>query len=751
MAKKDGIAVLNEYLNKVSERERRRAIFGRISALDDVVRDFIPYYYEKARSNGVIIDGALKNPIQSNIDYYNDIMGSEFRTDKGFIESSLSKWLPRLSFKARTSLAGAMLRIITQLKMEGKNENVIKNIYVKLMCWMYYKFAGIIPELGKDDPPKILAEGKVSYHELLLLNLLNSAGCDVLIAVTGGESAYLDVDPTGKICEYIHIEGADLPEDYFAAPIAPKAPETPQQNTIVSGKVRESAVNTYLKGSDIFAEIKTSPTERSSQDGFFFNTFVKINGVEDKVTYESELMALEQYFKGKNRGLVIVEGQIPPPTNAEIAEISRGNYQTPQKAIGELSKEIKQKGELKAILDSAFNYAMGTLLSEPDITTARITTYGVSLLCWLKRYFNDLYSNWQSNISGFFFLGNKITKKEGVFLKFLSRTPVDVVIFSPELEVTSDFDDPKLYFVNNPYSLKLDRFPAPERGARVGTAAYHAERDLDTLMYQNSGIYRDKQFKAADVAVLNTTYEEIPILWDEDLKYRPNFAENGDAVTIPVIFAKISGVKKGDVKKYWETIESLMTPDTVVIKKVPHITYNTPNPIKSSAVSFIKNGRLQKEKIKSDKNYKYGFLRGAMQQHLLDTLQDFIDRKPIVGMFENGTEYTVIATALNLDTDMLRLINKFDFTKTNPKLIYIMTDEGQLSLEDTIQATFLSAVGFDVLFFVPTGYAATEKYFVTGAPQEHQRGEYIYDLKVPVLKPGAVPKNAKPRFGFFKR
>lgn len=752
MAKKNGILNLDEYFKKVSERERRRGFFARISAYNDDVRDFLPYYYDKARTDGIIINGVLQNPDQANIAYYNETMGAAFRTDKGFIESALAKWLPRISFKARTNLAGAMMRILTRLKTEGKNESVIKNAYVKLMCWLYYKFERIIPNLGKDDPPKILAEGGVSYYELLLLSLLNAAGCDVLIVMTGGEAAYLDVDPTGEICDYIPVEGGEFPPDFSTTEVTRKKADESAKTELYGGKApREPGVNAYLKGGDIFAELKTSPSERSLSPEYFFNAFVKINGAEDKVTYESELMSLEQYYKGEDRGLVITEGQIPPPSNSEIAEIKRGNYKDSEQAIEALEKEIKLKGELKGILDSAFTYAMSTLLGEPGVNAARVTSYGVCVLCWLKRYFNELYSNWQRSISGFFFLGNNITPKEGVFLKFLSRTPVDVVILSPNPQAEAEFDDPKLYTVNNPYSLTLDKFPVPERGVKVGTAAYHAERDLDTLMYQNSGFYRDKQFGRADSAVLNTTYDEIPILWDEELKYRPNFAENGDSVTIPVIFAKVSGVKDGDVPKYWDTIESLMTPDTTVIKKVPHIPNNAPNPLKSAAVDFIKNGKLQKSKITSHKDYKYGFLRGSMQEHLLDTLQEFINRKPIAGMFENGTEYTVIASALNLDMEILRLINKFDFTKKNPKLIYIITDEGQLSLEDTVQAAFLSAVGFDVLFFVPTGYSSVEKYFKSGAPQEHQQGDYIYDMNIPALRAKPAPKKNKSKFGFFRR
>ena len=86
---------------------------------------------------------------------------------------------------------------------------------------------------------------------------------------------------------------------------------------------------------------------------------------------------------------------------------------------------------------------------------------------------------------------------------------------------------------------------------------------------------------------------------------------------------------------------------------------------------------------------------------------------------------------MNLNKDLLRLIQKFDFTKKNPKLIVINTSEKTLSLEDSILVAFLNLVGFDILFFVPTGYQCIEKYFPDGYVNEHQIGEYLYDLSVP--------------------
>ena len=276
----------------------------------------------------------------------------------------------------------------------------------------------------------------------------------------------------------------------------------------------------------------------------------------------------------------------------------------------------------------------------------------------------------------------------------------------------------------------------------MGTAAYHAERELDDLMYQDTGIYRNQQYAKASSVTLQTMYEEIQILWKEELKYRPNFSTENGIVTLPVIFAKVSGVKDGMVPKYWSSVKDLMTEDTFVVKSVPYIDPTAPNPMKMYATEFFKNGRVQKKKIKEHASYPYSFLREEIQEHILDKLQLLLDTRAIKGTFENGTEYTITATVLNLPKEIVRLIQKFDFTKKNPKLIYFNTGEKMISLEDSILTAFLNLVGFDVVFFVPTGYQNIEKHFNKRLMEEHQIGEYVYDLQVPNM--ALVPSGTRP-------
>ena len=135
----------------------------------------------------------------------------------------------------------------------------------------------------------------------------------------------------------------------------------------------------------------------------------------------------------------------------------------------------------------------------------------------------------------------------------------------------------------------------------------------------------------------------------------------------------------------------------------------------------------------------------------MDKLELLIEQRFIKGTFENGTEYTIIATVLNLPKDIVRMLQKFDFTKENPKLVYVNTKEEMISLEDTILVTFLNLIGFDVVFFVPTGYQTVERYFNGKSIEEHQIGEYMYDLRVPNMAMISLSGKTKWRDRIFKR
>ncbi|MBO5032717.1 MAG: hypothetical protein J6D08_12680 [Lachnospiraceae bacterium] len=737
---------LNDFFTERDSRPEQGVYFYRINGYTEEIGQFIQKYYEAARLSGVIIEGKIPNPDEKNLSYYEEIMGMDFQMNRQFIAQSLKKWLPRMNDYQRENVAGAIYETLDMLRKSGKNDNMLKNAYIKFMCWLYYKFERIVNQLGEKKLPKILYEGEISSYELLLMTVLTKAGCDAVLLQYQGDAKYLSLDAgSSKSDNLVLPDMKEFPKDFNLKRIRTEIQNAVNQERIYGIKPQIlNCTNAWIDGKG-FSDFKKSITARGNAPGLFYNCFYRINGVEDKVTYVNELYQFQLELKNNRRHVVIVDEAIPMPTMEEIAAVKRRNYKKHDEMLMDLSANIQYTAniELQRLMVKAFVDVMLAEAKEPDSSLNKLTNKAVYMLCWLKRYQKELFSNWKMpDIGCFIHMGPCTNENETLFLRILARLPVDVLVLNPNLNTKCCLEDSLLYEITFPESLALCKYPQQSSDVHMGTAAYHAERELDGLMYQDTGIYRNQQYAKADSITLQTMYEEIPILWKEELRYRPNFSTENGVVTLPVIFAKVSGVKDGIVSKYWSAAKELMTEDTFVVKAVPFIDAAAPNPMKAFAAEFFKNGRVQKKKIKEHQSYPYSFLREEIQEHILDKLQLLIDQKTIRGTFENGTEYTIVATILNLPKEIVRLIQKFDFTKKNPKLIYFNTGEKMISLEDSILAAFLNLAGFDVVFFVPTGYQNIEKYFNTRPMEEHQIGEYVYDLQVPNM--ALVSSNTRP-------
>lgn len=796
------IQSLDDFFVPLSGRSEKGIYFYRFNKTSDTIDEFIYKYYNAARKSGVVIDGKIGNPTESNLSYYQEIMGMDFQMSMGFISDALKKWLPRMRAIQRENIAGAIYDVLDGLRRSGKNENMLKNAYIKFMCWLYYKFEGVVEQMNGENIPKIFFVGDIVGYEFMLINILADAGCDVVFVQPHGDVSYLKVDENlEKSFEYVGENGAteqnivrEFAADFSIKSIKVQSTEADNINSMadrggsqakMSYKVStRNCTNVWIEGNglddflqpagvrkDRFRKLyenkrnteKVNNVENAQnlhnirniennlgngmfsadnaqgyvtdKDKIFFNCYVRINGVWDKLTYENELYQFYLSLKAMKRNVVVISELIPKPDVDEIAKIRRGNYHDVFQLVKGLELNINFT-ENPIVSEFLINSFEETVYGEADrlgtgANINKILNKAVYLLCFINRYQTQLFKNFSyDNIPCFIYMGGCNDENEAMFMHFLARTPIDVLILCPNRAERCRLEDNILYDINYEEQLAINKFPIQNSGLHIGTAAYHAERELDTLMYNDDTIFRDKQYDKARTVSLQTMDSEIKILWETEIKYRPGFSTVDGSVNIPVIFSKFSGVKDGNVREYMIMLKKLMTPETVVVDKVPNILSTDANPIKEYATEFFKNGRLHRDKIKKSRAYRYGFLRDEMQDYILDKLEFLIAQKYIKGTFENGTEYTIVSVALNLPKEVTRLLQAFDFTKKNPKLLYINTSDELISLEDTIYLTFLHLLGFDVALFVPTGYNM-EKYFNLKLMEEHQLGDYIYDIQIP--------------------
>ncbi len=779
---------LDDYFLKKSERQAG-VFFNRLFFYNEEIEKFLQQYAVLATKGGVYIQNKLQNPVESNLNYYGEIMGEAFVFEAEFIQTSLQKWLPRLQIGLREDIANSIFINLQEMQQEGKNENILKNAYIKYMCWLYYKFESILTKTQQEEIPKILYEGsQITKHELSMLSIVARCGCDVVLLELQGDEGYQKQDTKNHFSSpYTQGTRGNFPEGFSirnlinppppratvpssqpsfsqqpfgTAPQRPPSQSSQQQSSQQAPPQRRftaksafahhaqngQRTNTWCSG-DILKDILKPVEKRKAEENCYYNAFFRWVGVENRVSYENELYQFYLKLKAEQRNICIIEEDIKMLSPMEIEAVGRGNYTNIDDLILDMSKKFPSIGnlQLQKILESAFICLMSEEAEKEGITLNRLMNQAVHVIGWFKRYQKELYvAESMKKPAVFILLGGCRDEKKALFVRFLAKLPIDVLILCPNLEKNLCVLQDKLLFEKiEEQSLVVSKFPKDATDIKAGTIAFHAEQDLNAMIYEDTGIYRNYQYQKASTLTLQTMYEEIELLWGQNGQFRPNFSEVQNQIILPVIFAKLSGVQNGNVRQYWAYIKNLMVDDVYVIKKAPFFVDYEATSLKPKVRNLCINGNLQREQIKNHAFYTYGYLREDMQDYILDKMQLLIDRKIIKGTGTTETNSAIMATILQLNRDIVRLLQKFDFTKNIPKIISIDTTESIYSLEDAILFSFLNLIGFDILICTPTGYQNIEKYFEKPIITQHQIGEYLYDLNVPKFD-SIIPTSIQP-------
>lgn len=391
---------LDDFFKGLGNRQQKGVYFYRISGYSDEIGKFIKKYYEAARKSGVVIEGRIKNPDDNNLAYYNEIMGMSFQMNLGFISSSLEKWLPRMGDYQRETVAASIYDSLDSMRKAGKNDNMLKNAYIKFMCWLYYKFERIVSQLGNDNVPKILYDGDISNYELMLMSILSNAGCDVVLLQYRGDANYLKHDPESILSDSLLIaNGCAFPEGYSLKSVQKEIQEEfNRQRMYGTLPTVINCTNAWIQGKNIFDDIRTPAAMRGSDQKFFYNCFCRVNGVEDKLLYANELYKFYDELTGNKRKVVVVDEVIPAATMEEINSIQRhSNYKNKAQMLMDLSNNIKysMNVELQRIMVKAFIDVMQDETADSEANINRLVNRGVYLLCWIKRYQALLFGNWR--------------------------------------------------------------------------------------------------------------------------------------------------------------------------------------------------------------------------------------------------------------------------------------------------------------------------------------------------------------------
>ncbi len=703
----------------------------------DSFRGFLIQQFAASQKGGLFFKEKLPMATTTEISAASAYTAASF--DKADdIKKALEMWLHDANVPCDSA---AMAEIMAKAVEEcGANK---KNTYFVILCWL-------IKYLGA-RPSNLLFIGAPTLRELYFLLMMQAAGVKVTLVSYGLDKDFDKLAFSDRIAVKTGKETAPLQIDFSKIDLSQEAKlaEMHAEGERVSGLVKRLSTTAAGIFEDFLKDRKNRVIANGgvyTEDGEIPVYCAALLGFDEDVVYTNMLVKFKESFAGLKKQLIFIEKTLSNPNADEVKALGTVTRTGTEAMIDALAMSINLPGDRTRT--ALAQRALKEVLTSLDTGNQTVVlNYANKLITWLYRCTQARkYSVRYEDIPVILYYGD-ISQSEVYFLNFMSRCGFDVIYISPNLsnaELTASKNlDARMQIFKLPQSRESGTYPTKAAKMKVATVAYSAERELDTKLYGgDTGIYRNFQFPNSQSVTLKTTFEEIDILWKEEARFRQGFSTAGNLVSVPNVFAKISGVEDGNLDKYWEDVRKKLTPETILVEKKPNGNEQTPD--LSAYRQFYRNGEIDAEKLKNSTMNKYGFLPDRIQDMLFYKLQEACS-SGFLKLQGDDLMCAVIHYGMSFNKEMLQIIQRFDFTRKIPKLIYIDAVEDTFTLQECIQIVLCNLIGFDVLIYTPSGYKNLETFVKNDAFEEHIMNKFLYNVEVPKFKIPSEEKNG----GFF--
>lgn len=706
----------------------------------DVFRNMLIGSFAAAKKSGLFFEGKIPMASTTEITSAADYAAADL-ADAQSVGAGLKSWISsqRLPYSAE-ALTPALMEAVSLCGANGRNT------YYVILCWLI-KYLSIRPE-------SLVYIGAGTLRELFFLYMMSLAGVKI-IYVSYGMDKDFEKFPHADAVQTVSGAKNEMVQIDFAHIDLSKAAEMSAMRASaeqVEGKVQRLSTTAAGIFEDFMVDRRTRVVKSGgvfTEDGVIPVYCAALIGFDDEAVYSNMLLKFKEGFAGSKKQLIFIEKPLANPTADEIKLLGSVTRNSTSDMIDDLALRIKLNGD--PVRTALAQTELRKLLNELYTGNQTVTfNYGSKLISWLYRCTQARkYAVQYEDIPVILYYG-AISQSELYFLNFMSRCGFDVIYITPDKQLLDLVIDRnhgnRMQIFQLPQSRESGSYPDKPVKMKMATVAYSAERELDTMLYGgDAGIFRDFQFPNSQTVTLKTTLEEIGILWKQEARFRQGFATSGNLVTVPNIFAKISGVKDGNISAYWEEIRGRLTPETIL--RVKEAKDPQPGDLDLSAYrSFCRNGKIDTERLKASTLNRCSYLPDRIQDMYLFKMQEAVD-SGFLKLSGDELMCSVLHYGLNMDKEFMKMLQAFDFTKQLPKLIWIDPVEQTFTLEECVQLVLCSLIGFDILIYTPTGYKNLETFVSADAFEEHTLNEFMYNVEVPKFKIPSETRNS----GFFGR
>lgn len=610
----------------------------------------------------------------------------------------------------RSSVVSTMNELFTYINDSIHNrtsgwftsDTQLRNFKIKLLYWCANDFSSIIDKLDKHEEVRIVINNEMSKHEKIFIRVLADCGATVLVI----DKTFNNDEISKEIDKYSNDKKANVQVVAFGT----------SENIKYTRNNRE-ITQTSVISNNVACEYES--LEEIEQALYTDNKIIKVNvvGMNNYIDTCNFYAKLNKNCTSNNKWLLANNG-FPKPTYEQTNSIPRFANDKHDYIIFTLMQFLKLGDEdtnrkIAEIIKTVFNQGENRALSG-QILYNKI----VYIVCSL----NTIYSVGKPDCIVFY--GNA-NKNDIIILEILAQiNDISVVVACSDKNKAVQIKDLSTLELN----ISNEIFPIPLIDKRDGAAtmAAQAERRVNDTLFNGDtlGMYKPGQFSSCTTIDFNTTYDELKLWWNKELYLRPGFEARGTLAVIPTLFRVIKGCI-GDANSFISEIQkyccgkTLLCRDKVELGMLAeagiHCNIHRGTDVNCTRFEdqkpFFENSKLNRERIKSGRNYSYSFLDMNKQDMILDKIEDIIvNNKVNKKLFRTEQEFidAVLNIGLNLHMSILQNIQWFEFYTYNPNLVLILKDQNMPDINNMILLALLQNLGFDVLIFVPTGYSSIE-------------------------------------------
>lgn len=641
-----------------------------------------------SRDTAYVPDG-LPNPAPSELDEIARVTNRMPPANISAARKHIQRYMPGMGNDA---LPGALFDAVESVRKT--TPGAAYTAYAKMLYWCKHLFA---PAFGKDaSNPLVVISGPMSKHGVLALEAVARSTVAVWYFDPVSDESYKKGDPSGKKSKLVEN------------PVRTPVPSFERTDGALPAARGDTAWQTGLAPWDAML-VKERPACAGA-------VLAYVAGTGERAAYRNILYNLSQGLADRHETVLRPDVKQTPPDNDEIARF-RIAFSDAYKGPEAIAKAIAARSP-DPVLGTALEAALA-LIPAPDLR--KLYNRAIRTACWAWR----MFSAKPDAVLGY---GPFDPEQTELYLA-VAMAGIDVIWFDPEAACQSVPElERKGWTVPEAMTPgPMEPFPtAPER-VRTETVAHAASRELDEILYQDTGLYRDRQFAAARSVTLKTTLDEVVQLWPEPPNVRPGFESDGKSVTVPCLFSKIAGIPNADERAYWNMIRDMLG-DGVFFK---------------DSLPFLKSpGSLPPAPPEGCSPKEFDEFARRPHDHLPDATRDLIlnaaaalcGPSTILKDASGRNRSMVLHAVQNMPAPILDLVQMFDPAKKITKVLVIQTGTTTLSHYECVMLALLDLIGLDVAVFTPPGYRDLEKYLKDDAFDLIQAGPYDTAIRPPVLR-----------------